>query len=106
MPGWVGTSPTVNPNENDPLGPYLIVIGAVFASATLGAMVQSWQGWARGTVFGVSVVLLVWGIARTELRARGRRLQQTAERLEREQALLEIERAQIAAERAELQPEQ
>ena len=96
----------MNANDDDPLGPYLLVIGAVFASATLGAMVQDWQGWARGAVFGISVVLLVWGIARIELRARTRRLEQAAERLEREQALGEIERAQIAAERAELQPDQ
>ena len=87
--------------ENDPLGPYLIVVGAVFASATLGAMVEQWQGWARGAVFGISVVLLAWGVARTELNARARRLQESAERLEREHALLEFERTQLAAERAD-----
>lgn len=93
-------------NDDDPTGPYLVVIGAVFASATLGAMVQDWQAWARGSVFGISIVLLVWGIARVELRARTRRLEAATERLEREASMLEIERAQIAAERAELQPDQ
>ena len=87
--------------DRDQLGPYLIVIGAVFASATLGAMVEDWRAWARGTVFGVSMVLLAWGVARTELNARARRLQESAEQLEREHALLEFERAQLAAERAE-----
>lgn len=91
----------VSARESDQLGPYLIVIGAVFASATLGALIEDWQGWARGAVFGVSVVLLAWGVAWTELNARARRLQASAELLEREQALVEFERAQLAAERAE-----
>ena len=90
--------------DNDLVGPYLVVIGAVWASATLGAMVHDWPGWAKGAMCGLSLVLMAWGIARIELKARRRRLEESAEALRREQAILQAEKAEFAAEKAE-QPE-